>query len=123
MTQQMYAIFDKKVNAFLQPFFMATYLAALRALEDLLSDPTHQFYKHASDFSLHLLGEYDDQTGLITPNECGAPLLHIHLNELLQQIKRDTQTTINSSNGIKPVSPFPVDGPEDTKEFSLQMTD
>jgi len=66
MVLKIYSVYDTKVEAYLQPFFMQTKAAAIRAWADAISDPNTQFNKHPNDFTLYELGQYDDQSGIIT---------------------------------------------------------
>lgn len=60
MKLKVFTIYDSKLEAYLQPFYMQTRGQAIRALTDTLADPKHQFSKHPSDFTLFELGEYND---------------------------------------------------------------
>lgn len=66
-----YAIFDRAANAFMQPNFMATDGAAIRAFSDTVNRKSTEerpnvIRMHASDYEFYKLGTYDDQTGVIT---------------------------------------------------------
>ena len=60
MLLKIFTVFDSKVNAYMQPFFMTSTGQALRSFEDTVNDPSTQFYKHAADFTLFEIGTYDD---------------------------------------------------------------
>lgn len=65
-----YAIYDKKADAFMQPNFMATDGAAIRAFSDTVNrkstdERPNMISMHASDYEFYKLGTYDDKTGLI----------------------------------------------------------
>lgn len=66
MTKKVFSIYDEKADAFLQPFFMSKVGEAIRAISDCLNDPAHQFSKHPSDYTLFVIGEFDDSTGSLT---------------------------------------------------------
>lgn len=68
---KIFSIFDEKAEAFLQPFFLATVGQAERALLDAMRDDEHNFSRYPSDFTLFLIGEYDEVTGVITPQKTG----------------------------------------------------
>lgn len=78
MIQKMFTVYDSKLEAYLQPFFMASKGQAIRAFTDSVNDTTTQFNKHPEDFTLFEIGEYDDSKGqvsnLITPNSLGVAL-------------------------------------------------
>lgn len=61
-----FAIFDKKAIAYRFPHFYHQVGQAIRAFEDAVNDPQTEFAKHPSDFVLCQIGEFDDQSGIIT---------------------------------------------------------
>lgn len=63
MILKMFAVYDSKAEAYFQPFFMATNGQALRAFKDLANDPKSNICRHPGDYTLFVLGEYDDETG------------------------------------------------------------
>lgn len=63
MILKVFTIYDSKLEAFMQPFFMQSKGAAIRAFTDTVNDRSTQFNKHPSDFTLFEIGEYDDQKG------------------------------------------------------------
>jgi hypothetical protein len=65
MVKKMFSVFDEKSDAFLQPFFLDTIGQAVRAITDCVIDSNHQFSRHPSDYTLFLLGEFDDATGSV----------------------------------------------------------
>lgn len=64
---KIYAVRDAAVEAFLQPFFSPTDASAVRSLTIVVNDEKHEFYKHAADYSLWDLGDFDDTSGVLTP--------------------------------------------------------
>lgn len=76
MIFKVFAIFDSKVEAYLQPFLLKSKGEAIRAITALCDDPQHNFSKYASDFTLFDLGTWDDATAkfdlLITPYSLGV---------------------------------------------------
>lgn len=65
MKLKMYAVYDSKVEAYLQPFFMQTKGEAIRGWQDVCNDPKTNFYKHPADYTLFELGAYDSSTGQV----------------------------------------------------------
>lgn len=65
MKLKMYSVYDSKVEAYLQPFFMRTRGEALRAFQTTVSDPGTHFYLSPGDFTLFEIGEYDDSNGMV----------------------------------------------------------
>lgn len=57
------SIFDEKAAAYLKPFYEVSKGSALRSLMDVLDDPKHPFSRHSADYTLYLLGRFDDLTG------------------------------------------------------------
>lgn len=75
MILQIYSIKDKAVNAFLQPFFSPTIASANRSLSVVVNDRDHDFHKHVDDYTLFKLGDFDDSTGAILPNDDGPTMV------------------------------------------------
>lgn len=65
MYTKVYAMFDKKAQAFLQPFFAATDGLAIRSLMVAVREKGSNFNKFPGDFECFWLGTFDDQTGRI----------------------------------------------------------
>lgn len=63
MLSNVYAIYDHKAHAFMQPFFAATNGLALRTFSDNANNPDTVFNRHPDDFELCLLSTFDDITG------------------------------------------------------------
>lgn len=74
MIMKIFAVHDSAVSAYLQPFFAPTMGSAIRSLTEAVNDANHQFSKHAKDYSLFILGDFDDASGLVTS---GGPPVHI----------------------------------------------
>lgn len=76
MINKVYSIFDSKVGAHLQPFFMQANGAAIRAVTELVKDKTHAFGKFPADYTLFELGTFDNSTGVFdmfpTPRSLGV---------------------------------------------------
>lgn len=66
MKVKMFAVRDAKAEAFLQPMFFQSKGLAVRAFADAANDVGHNFCKHAEDFTLFELGEWDDESGVFT---------------------------------------------------------
>jgi len=67
MKLKIYTVYDSKMEAYLQPFFMHAKGQAIRTFSDMINDPQHNFHKHSEDFTLFELGTYEDSTAEITP--------------------------------------------------------
>lgn len=75
MIHKVFSVYDSKVEAYLQPFFMQTRGAAVRAITELVGDSKHQFGKYPMDYTLFELGSYDDSNSKfdlhLTPHSLG----------------------------------------------------
>jgi len=95
------AALDKKARAYATPFFQAHVDVAIRAFKGAVNDPTHPIAKHPEDYSLWLIGTFDDNTGLITPH--AAP---IHVAEAMAlkqpQLFDQTQGSLLSVQHAQP---------------------
>lgn len=63
MNLKAFSVYDSKAEAYMQPFFMKTKGEALRAFMDTVGDSNHPFHRHAEDYTLFYLGEFDDSNG------------------------------------------------------------
>lgn len=63
MITKMFSVFDSKAGNFSPPFFMVNVGAALRAFVDIANDRDTAIARHPEDYSLFLIGEFDDLTG------------------------------------------------------------
>lgn len=77
MMLRIFTIYDDKTKAYTQPFFMQTAEAAIRAVKELVNDPTHQFGKHAGDYTLFSCGVWDDQTGRASWDNALSNVAHL----------------------------------------------
>lgn len=64
MLLHVFSVYDSKIGAYLQPFFLQTKPAAIRAITDCVRDPEHRFGQHPEDYVLFHLGTYEDNTGV-----------------------------------------------------------
>jgi hypothetical protein len=69
MRLKVYTVHDKAVGAFLQPFFSRSKGEAIRSFTEACNDANSQFNKHAGDYVLFELGEYDDGSSLFACSE------------------------------------------------------
>ncbi len=67
MKQYVFAVFDSKSEMFNQPMFFKAKGEALRAFEDEANRPDSAIFKHPGDYTLFLIGDYNVDTGLLTP--------------------------------------------------------
>lgn len=74
MIHKVFTVFDSKAEIYLQPFMFQTKGQAVRVFQDSANDENHQFNKHAEDFTLFELGEYDDNTAQFKLHDTPAPI-------------------------------------------------
>lgn len=63
MVTKMFSVYDSKAAVFSVPFFMPSIGLAIRSFTDLSNDPGTMVFKHPEDFSLFVVGEFDDEKG------------------------------------------------------------
>lgn len=64
---KVFSVYDKKSAAYAPPFFYHHKGQALRAFEDAVNDANSPLHKHPEDFSLFLLGEWNEVSGVLLP--------------------------------------------------------
>jgi len=69
MQSMIYAVYDRKAQAYGKPFLMHNSAMASRAFLHACNDPTTDVGMCPTDYSLRLIGSYDDEDGKITPCE------------------------------------------------------
>lgn len=74
MKLRMYAVLDKKVEAYLPPLCFRSEGEALRSFVDSTKG-TKQIADHASDYAFCFIGFYEDTLGQVTPNDKGAQVV------------------------------------------------
>lgn len=67
------AIKDAKADVFSHPMAFQSKGQAIRSFADQVNTEGEHFYKHPEDYSLWLVGEYDDNTATLIPTASGAP--------------------------------------------------
>lgn len=65
MIYKIFSVWDSKTEAYMQPFFSPTIGSGIRAFTDAAADPNSMIHKHAADFQLHCIGQFDDATGTL----------------------------------------------------------
>ena len=63
---KVFAVYDMAAGAYLAPFFQPNDAVAIRLFANMVNDGKSLFWASPGDFSLHLLGEFDEQSGLFT---------------------------------------------------------
>lgn len=81
MRLNVYAVYDKAVNAYLQPFYARTAGEAIRSFTELANDRNTNVGRHPLDYVLMYMGEYDDNTGQFVQDDKG-PMRLLAANEV-----------------------------------------
>ncbi|WNK13362.1 MAG: nonstructural protein [Microvirus sp.] len=63
MIHKVFAVYDLKTCAYLQPFFSGHTGGAMRAFGDAVADSSSPFAKHPGDYQLFEIGLWDDNVG------------------------------------------------------------
>lgn len=78
MLHKIFSVYDSKAELYLTPFFMKTKGEAVRGFEDVANDKNSAIGRHAEDYTLFELGEYDDCSAIFslhkTPISIGVAL-------------------------------------------------
>jgi hypothetical protein len=69
MQTKLYTIRDSKGEFYGPPFTQKTHGEAERSFHTLTNDPKSNVNQYPEDFDLYYLGEYDDISGKIKPND------------------------------------------------------
>lgn len=78
MRQNVYVIRDIVMNTYSLPFYALHEAHAKRICQDLVQrGEGTTVYDHPEDHDLYLIGEYDDRTGLISPENHPEFVLHL----------------------------------------------
>ena len=80
MILEVYSVFDKAVNAYMQPFYCRSKGEAIRSFTEAVNDGSKPFGKYSLDYFLVSLGEFDDNSGSFTGH---GPLRVIGANEVV----------------------------------------
>lgn len=72
MIQKVFAVWDSKALAFMQPFFSNSTGAAVRAFADVANEDRSPIAKHPGDYQLYEIGTFNDLDGImnsLVPNK------------------------------------------------------
>ena len=75
----MYSVFDKKSQLYAVPFIEVNDGTAIRAIQDIMRNPEHPFARYPGDYDLIRVGEWSDETCVITQ---AAPVNIIEFGQL-----------------------------------------
>lgn len=76
---KIFTVYDSKAKAYLQPFFSRTDATAVRDLKAAANTHDHQFNKYAEDYTLYVIGEFDEITGKISAHDPESIVNVLHL--------------------------------------------
>lgn len=77
---QVFSVYDTKAAAYFPPFFLPKQAQAVRAFQQCVNDPKHQWGAFPQDYTLFLIGLFDDDTGqlqCLAPRSLGNGLEHL----------------------------------------------
>lgn len=92
MRLMMFGVWDDKVGAFAPPFFAVAKGQASRMFGDWVNDPNTPLNRHPEDYRLHVLGEFDDQSGQVA----GLPmpeLVCIGVDHVQGDVRKESRGT------------------------------
>lgn len=67
MLVKVFSVYDSKAQAFLQPFFSSNGATACRMFERAVNEVDSNFGRHAGDYELFEIGDFDDASGTLEP--------------------------------------------------------
>ena len=68
MKKGLFAVYDSSANLYDNPFVAVNKAVAVRSFGQACQDPKTPMNQFPKEFRLALIGIYDDETGVITPN-------------------------------------------------------
>lgn len=71
MQTRVFSVYDTAAKVYSHPFYVPRNEMAVRAFTDAVNSANHEFAKHPADYTLFLLGEFDDADGSYKPNQPG----------------------------------------------------
>ena len=84
MKLKVYSVYDQAAKAFTQPFYLHNDGLAVRSFQDNVNHQDSQISKHPDQFTLFLIGEFNDVDGTITchePKSLGTGLQYVNPSE------------------------------------------
>lgn len=101
MKVKIFSIYDSKAAAWLPPFFLPQSGIAIRAFVDCVAKEGHNFNLHPEDYTLALLGEFDDETAKFIQSDRASESLITGLAAVAASIKEKSEksgfVTLNQS--------------------------
>jgi len=72
MLLAIFSVWDSKAAAYIQPFFASNNNVAIRMFETACRDQSHDFHRHAEDYTLFRIGSFDQEKGDLMPQNIEA---------------------------------------------------
>lgn len=69
MKLEIFAVYDSKAEAYIQPFFQAKINQAKRVFQNAAQDIKHAFGRNPEDYTLFHLGSWNDENAILSPNK------------------------------------------------------
>lgn len=66
MKLKAFSVYDQKAMIWTQPFFAINIQVAQRLMANSVRAEGHNFNLNPEDYALHIVGEWDDETGVFT---------------------------------------------------------
>lgn len=64
---KIFSVYDSSAEAYLQPFFARAPGEAVRQFQTAVNTADHNFHAYAADFTLFMIGVWDEKSGTIDP--------------------------------------------------------
>lgn len=92
MISFMYSVYDVKAQAYMLPFFQATDALAIRSFENAVNKEGHAFNMNPEDYRLALIGQFDDETALVTSQDAHILIhgLQASNKSAIKEVPRET---------------------------------
>lgn len=98
MRLHVFSVFDKAVQAYLQPFYARSAGEAIRSFAELANDVGTNVARHPADFVLYRLGEFDDNSGFF---ECGEPQRIVGAHEVVKDLVMPSDAGIERAQELR----------------------
>lgn len=110
MNLKAFTVYDSKAQAYLPPFFLTAEGLASRSYADCINSESHQFAKNPGDYTLFIIGTFDDSSGSL---EACTP---ISFGNGLEFVKPTLQMPL-------PIDDRPLDGNSQGQKNETKLRD
>lgn len=108
MLQLVFTVYDQKADAFLPPWIMPKAVMAQRIFSDCVNSKDHQFHAHPEDYTLFLLGDWDDEKAEFTPLPNGKRSLGVALEYVKKENDSRQMDLVTATEGPDHVESEPT---------------